>query len=145
MLPLNLNIISKIKIAKETFFSKSGYHVSLVRLRDFSKTNQNKILNFTKKYPVKLKRISKTYRLVKEEGRQSIIVRVHLQGLKKLVFALNKHFGSSFIYPPAHITLFTLKDMEGGIGVNSKSEYKNLTSQISQKDSQKLAKSFKLI
>jgi hypothetical protein len=35
--------------------------------------------------------------------------------------------------------------MEGGIGVNSIDDYKSLTHQINQKDSEKLAKSFKLI
>lgn len=145
MLPLSLNIISKIKIGTETFFSKNGYHVSLLRLRDLSESEQKRVLNFGQKYPVKLKQITKIYRLVTEENRQSIIVRVHLQGLKKLISAVNKHFSYSFVYPPTHITLFALRDMDGGIGVNSVSEYKLLTHQISQKDSQRLAKSFKLI
>ena len=145
MLPLNLSISSKIKIGSETFFSKDGYHVSLIPLKDFSETNQKKILNFAQKYPVKLKKITKIYRLAKEEKRQSIIVRVQLQGLKKLILALNKNFAFSFIYPPTHITLFVLKDMEGGIGINSINEFKELTHKISQKDSEKLAKSFKLI
>jgi hypothetical protein len=145
MLPFNLNIISKIKIGTKTFFSKSGYHVSLIRLRDFSEFDQKKVLDFTKKYPVKLKKVTKIYRLVTEENRQSIIVRVRLQGLKKLISALNKHFGYNFPYPPTHITLFTLKNMEGGIGVNSIGEYRKLTHQISQKNSGKLAKSFKII
>jgi hypothetical protein len=145
MLPLNLSIISKIKIGSKLFFSKRGYHVSLIRLLDFSDFDQKKILNFAKKYPVKLKNITKIYRLAKEGDRQSIIVRVHLRGLKKLISTLNHHFGYSFAYPPTHITLFTLKDMEGGIGINSNSEYKSLTHQINQKDSQKLSKSFKLL
>jgi hypothetical protein len=145
MLPLNLNIISKIKIGTKKFFSKNGYHVSLIHLRDFSDSDRKKILDFSKKYPVKLKKITKIYRLVTEENHQSIIVRVHLQGLKKLILALNNHFGYNFPYPPTHITLFTLKNMEGGIGVNSAGEYQRLTHQISQKDSGKLAKSFKLI
>ncbi|MCX6726991.1 MAG: hypothetical protein NTY75_04285, partial [Candidatus Shapirobacteria bacterium] len=78
------------------------------------------------------------------ENQQSIIVRVHLQGLKRLISAINNHFGYSFVYPPTHITLFTLKD-QYGISVDSTSEYRQLTHQISQKDSQRLAKSFKLI
>lgn len=145
MLPLNLNIVPKIKIGTKLFFSKTGYHVSLIRLKDFSDSDQNKVLNFAKKYPVKLIKITKIYRLVREENRQSIIVRVRLRGLKKLISAVNNRFGYSFSYPPTHITLFTLKDMEGGIGVNSTSEYRQFTHKISQKDSQKLNQSFKLI
>lgn len=145
MFPLNLNIILKIKIGTKIFYSKNGYHVSLIRLKDFSDFDQKKVLSFAQKYPVKFKKITKIYRRVTEGNKQSIIVRVYLQGLKKLISAVNHHFGYSFIYPPTHITLFTLKDMEGGIGVNSSREYKHLTHQISQKDSQRLAKSFKII
>lgn len=145
MLPLNLSVISKIKIGTKTFYFKNGYHVSLIRLEDFSDSNQKKVLNFAKKYPVKLIKITKIYRLVMEDNRQSIIVRVRLQGLKKLILAVNHHFGYSFTYPPTHITLFTLKDQKGGIGVDSTSEYKHLTHQINQKDSKKLSKSFKLL
>lgn len=145
MLPLNLKIISKIKVGNETYFSKSGYHVSLFCLQNLSESQQKKILNFTHKYSVKLKEITNIYRLVAEENRKSIIVRVRLQGLKKLISVVNKHFSYSFVYPPTHITLFTLKEMVGGIGVNSISEYKFLTHQINQKDSQKLARSFKII
>ena len=85
MLPLNLNIIPKIKIGPKTFYSKIGYHVSLIQLRDFSESDQKSVLNFAKKYSIKLKKITKIYRLVTEENRQSIIVRVHLSGLKKLI------------------------------------------------------------
>lgn len=145
MLPLNLNIRTKIKIGTKTFFSKNGYHVSLIRLKDFSESYQKKVLDFSQKYPVKLKKITKIYRLATEEKRHSLIVRVQLQGLKKLILALNKHFSCSFIYPPTHITLFVLKDMEGGIGINSISEYRQLTRQINIKDSQRLTKSFKFI
>ena len=145
MLPLSLNIVSKIIIGTETFFSKNGYHVSLLRLRDLSETEQKKVLNFAKKYSVKLINITKIYRLVAEDNRQSIIVRVRLQGLKKLIFAINKHFSYSLVYPPTHITLFALKDMDGGIGINSANEYKRLTHQIDQKDSRRLAMSFKLV
>lgn len=144
MLPLNLSVISKIKLGTETFFSKNGYHVSLLHLEDFSESDQKKVLYFAKKYPVKLKKITKTYRLVTQEKQRSIIVRVHLSGLKKLISAVNKHFGYNFVYPPTHITLFTLKD-QYGIGVNSIGEYKRLTRQINQKNSQRLAKAFKLI
>ena len=145
MLPCSLNIISKIRIGTETFFSKKGYHVSLLRLKDLSEPDQKEVLNVSRKYPVKLKEITKIYRLVKEENRRTIIVRVRLQGLTKLISAVNNHFGYNFVYPPTHITLFALKDMDGGIGVNLASEYKRLTHQISQKDSKRLTSSFKLI
>lgn len=145
MLPLSLSIISKIKIGTETFCSKNEYHVSLLRLRDLSESQQKKVFYFAQNYSVKLKEITKIYRLVAEENRKSIIVRVRLQGLKKLISAVNKHFSYSFVFPPTHITLFTLRDMDGGIGVNSVSEYKLLTHKINQKDSQRLASSYKII
>jgi len=144
MLPVSLNIISKIKIGTENYFPKIGYHVSLICLEDLPESDQKKILNFAKKYPVNIKEITPIYRLVTEDIHRSIIVRVRLHGLKKLLSAVNHHFGYFFVYPPTHITLFTLKD-QYGIGVNSGSEYRQLTSQINQKDSLKLAKSFKLI
>jgi hypothetical protein len=145
MFPLSLNIVPKIIVGPKTFFFKDGYHVSLLRLRDLPEPDQEKVLDFTQKYPVKLNQITGIYRLVTEGDRQSIIVRVRLQGLKKLIIAINHRFGYSFVYPPTHITLFTLKDMEGGIGINSTREYRQLTHQINQKGSQRLAKSFKLI
>jgi hypothetical protein len=145
MLPISLNIISKINIGNQTFFSKNGYHVSLLRLKDFSETDQRNILNFAKEFPVRLKTVTEIYRLVSEKDRLSIIVRVHLRGLKKLISAVNNHFGYSFIYPPTHITLFALKDMDGGIGVNSTNDYRKLTHRIGQKDAQRLTKSFNLI
>jgi hypothetical protein len=144
MLPLSLRIIPKIKIGTETFFSKKGYHVSLLRLEDFPKPDQIKVFNLARKYPVKLKKVTQVYRLVRRENQQSIIVRVHLRGLKKLISAVNKNFGYHFVYPPTHITLFTLKD-QYGIAVNTSSEYRRLTGQISLKDSQKLTKSIKII
>lgn len=145
MLPLNLNIVSKIKIGNTTFFSKGGYHVSLIHLEGFLKSDQKKFFTYASKYPIKLKKITSTYRLVVAGNRQSIIVRVHVQGIRKLILALNRHFNHSFAHPPSHITLFTLKNMEGGIGLNSISEYRKLTHQINQKDSQRLSQSFKLI
>jgi len=145
MLPLNLSIISKIIIGSTPFFPKnSEYHVSLIRLKDLPESDQKVVFSFAQKYQVRLKAITKTYRLVTEANRQSIIVRVRLCGLKKLISAVNTHFGYNFVYPPTHLTLFTLKN-QFGIGVNSISDYRQLTSQINQKDSQRLAKSFKII
>jgi len=144
MLPLSLNIISRIKIGTGDFFPKKGFHVSLIRLEDFPESDQKKVLNFAQKYPVKLKKITDIYRLVTQENQRSIIVRVHLLGLRKLISAVNKHFGYNFAYPPTHTTLFTLKG-QYGIAVNSTGEYQRLTRQIDQRDSQRLAKSFKLI
>lgn len=144
MLPLNLNVSSKIKIEGKMFFPKKGYHISLICLENLLESNQKEILSFAKKYPVELKRITKVYRLATQGNKQSIIVRVHLKGLKKLISAVNKHFSYNFAYPPTHITLFTLKD-QYGIPINSNSEYRQLTHRVSLKDSQILTKSFKLI
>lgn len=144
MLPLSLSIASSIKVGSMTFFPKIGYHVSLIRLKDLSETDQKRVFEFAKKYPIMLKTITKIFRLVRENDQQSIIVRVRLCGLKNLISAVNHHFNYNFVYPPTHITLFTLKGQHG-IGVNSTSEYRQLTSPINQKDSQLLFKSFKLI
>lgn len=144
MLPINLKVSLKIKIGAETFFSKKGYHVSLLRLKDLSQQDQNNIFIFAQKYPVKLKKIGNIFRLVTEENRQSIIVRVQLRGLKKLISAVNKQFNYNFVYPPTHITLFTLK-AQHGIGVNSPDEYRRLTRSINSIYSKKLVGSFKLI
>jgi hypothetical protein len=142
MFPISLNIVSKIIIGTKIFFSKNGYHVSLLRLEDLSETDQKKVLEFAQQYTVKIKKITNIYRLVIQENQQSIIVRVQIQGLKKLIKAVNKQFGYHFVYPPAHITLFTLKD-QFGIALNSSGEYRRLTSQLSKSDSQRITKSFK--
>lgn len=144
MLPLNLKIVPRIKIGNATFFPKSGYHVSLLCIENFSESDQKKIFNFAQKYSVKIKKITGIYRLAVLQNQQSIIVRVHLRGLKKLISAINYHFGYNFSYPPTHITLFTLNG-QYGIAINSTGEYKQLTRQISQKDSKRLTKSFELI
>ena len=83
MLPVNLEIAPKIKIGKEIFVSKTGYHVSLLRLRDLSELDQRKILKIAKSYSIKLKKVTNVFKLVKEENRQSVIVKVSLTGLKK--------------------------------------------------------------
>lgn len=141
--PLNLNIISKIKIGSEMFFSKSGYHISLLHLEGYPESEQRKICSFAQKYPIKLKKVTNIYRLVTLGDQQSIVVRVRLGGLKKLISAVNKHFGYSFVYPPTHITLFTLKG-QFGIGVNSNSDYRCLTKKINPPDSLRLVKSFEV-
>lgn len=135
MLPLSLQIIPKIKIGTETFFSKREFHVSLLCIEDLLKFDQKRVFKFALKFPVKLREITKTYRLVTRGNRQSIIVRVHLRGLKKLILEVNKHFGYNFVYPPTHITLFTLKD-QYGIAVDSTDAYHKLTRKISQIDYQ---------
>lgn len=143
-LPLNLSIASKIEINSRNFYSKTGYHVSLLYLGKLYKTEQEKILNFAKKYDLNLTHITNEYRLVKHEEQQSIIVRVRLYGLKKLISDIKSHLHYDFMYPPTHITLFNLKG-QYGIGINSTSEYNKLTSQISKRYSSKLFKSFKII
>lgn len=144
MLPLNLKIVPRIKIGNETFFPKSGYHVSLLCIENFSKSDQKRIFDFAQKYSVKIKKITSVYRLALFKNQQSIIVRVHLRGLKKLISAINHYFGYNFSYPPTHITLFTLKG-QYGIAINSNVKYQQLTHQIDPKDSKILTKSFKLI
>ena len=62
-----------------------------------------------------------------------------------MILEVNKVYKYNFPYPPTHITLFTLKNMEGGIGLNSTKEYNCLTSKINQKETKLLSKSFKLI
>ena len=144
MLPLSLNISSKIEVENKTFFSKNGYHVSLLCLENLSESNQKMVLEFARKYTVKLQKITKIYRLVTQGNQQSIIVRVYLKGLRDLINAVNRHFDCNFVYPPTHITLFTLKN-QYGIPINSNSEYRQLTRKISSKDLRILKKSFKLI
>lgn len=143
-LPINLSIISKIKIDSETYFAKSSFHVSLIYLGELAESDQKKLLIFAQKYNVFITGITNNYRLVKQGDKQSIIVRIRLQGLKKLISNINSYFGYNFVYPPTHITLFNLKG-QYGIGINSRTEYNEITSQINRKYLQKITKSFKLI
>lgn len=143
-LPVNISIIPKIKIGSKTFYSKIGYHTSLLYLGDLPDTQQKEILKFASKYGVKLSKVTNVFRAVKKEDNESIIVRVQLQGLKKLINGINKQYGYSYVYPPAHITLFNLKG-QYGIGINSLKEYKEITSKLDQKSIDKLSRCFKLI
>ena len=142
--PVNLSIIPKIKIGSKTFYSKTAYHVSLLYLGKLSDVEQEKILKFAGKYKVKLSKVTNVFRSVKKEGKESIIVRVQLQGLKKLITDINNRYDYSFVYPPTHITLYNLKG-QYGIGVNSKKEYEEITSQLDPMSVNKLSDSFKLI
>jgi hypothetical protein len=144
MLPVSLSISPKFKTNSDMFFSKKGYHVSLICLEELSNTDQNKVLNLAQKYPVRLQAITNTFRLVTQKDQRSIIVRVRLTGLKWLLSAVNTQFGYKFNYPPTHITLFVLKGQHG-IAVDSTDAYHRLTHQISQKYSRLLTKSFRLI
>lgn len=143
-LPVNINIIPKIKIGSKTFYSKTGYHTSLLYLGDLPDTQQKEILKFASKYDVRLSKVSNVFRAVKKDDNESIIVRVQLQGLKKLINDINKQYGYGFVYPPTHITLFNLKG-QYGIGINSLQEYKKITSKLDQKSINKLSGCFRLI
>lgn len=142
--PVNLSIIPKIKIDSKTFYSKTTYHVSLLYLGELTNTKQNKILKFASKYEVRLSKITNVFRSVKKEDNESIIVRVQLQGLKRLITDINKLYGYNFVYPPTHITLFNLKG-QYGIGINSLQEYKEITTDLDQESISKLSGCFNLI
>lgn len=92
----------------------------------------------------KINKNYKYFRIAKKDKNESIIVRVHLQGLKKLINDINKRYNYSFVYPPTHITLFNLKG-QFGIGINSLQEYKKITSKLDQKSINKLSMCFRLI
>jgi hypothetical protein len=144
MYPVNLCIAPKVKVENNLFFSKNGYHVSLLCLEGVTKLEQTKIFKFAEKYTLKLGTITNTYRLVSEKGQQSIIVNVRFVGLKKLIMAINKRFETDFEYPPTHITLFTLKG-QTGVGVNTLRKYSEVSQEIGTDDSRRLRRSFKLI
>lgn len=140
--PVNLKIVPKIKIGNIIFYSKTNYHVSLLCLEGISKSEQQKIFEYSKKYIFKLGKITNKYRLVTENKLQSIIVRVRFTGLKRFILSINKKFSHDFKYPPTHITLFTLKG-QTGIGVNTYKSYRDLCSKVSKEDIRKLENSLK--
>ena len=144
MYPVNLNIVPEMRVGSDLFFAKNSYHISLLCLEGIPKTNQTEILSFAQKYNLKLGKITSIFRLVIEEDQQTIIVRIRLFGLKKLIFGINKNFGYKFEYPPTHITLFTLRG-QTGVGINTCKRYRQIGNQISPGDIKRLEKSFKLI
>ena len=144
MFPVNLNIVPKIAVGSKSFISKICYHVSLLCLEGISEKDQTKILNFAQKYDLKINKVLGEFRLVTEKDQQTIIVRVRFFGLKKLISEINKEFGYHFVYPPTHITLFTLKG-QTGIGVDTFKIYRQISSPLISIDIKQLVKSFKLI
>ncbi len=145
MLPISLDNVPKVKLGTEIYYSKTGYHVSLINLEELPESDQNVVLDFAKTYPVKLKKITSIYRTAQSGNYKSIIVDVQISGLKKMISAINTHFGYHISYPPTHITLFIPKGQEGGVALNTVREYQKFTNIIDQVDSSKLSKSFKLI
>ena len=143
-LPVNISIVDKVKIGPKIFYSKTGYHTSLLYLGNLTETEQLKIVNFASKYKVRLSKITNTFRSVKSGDKESIIVRVKLHGLKRLINEINKHYRYDFVYPPTHITLFNLKG-QYGIGINSKKEYEEITKQLDPISVKNIVNSFNLI
>lgn len=142
--PVNLNIVPEVIVEGDTFFSKSSYHVSLLCLEGMSKPDQIKILAFAQKFRLKLGKVTSVFRLVKEGGQRTIIVRVNFFGLKKLIMGIHNSLGYHFEYPPTHVTLFTLKG-QTGIGINTFERYRQVGHQIIPSDIKRLKRSFKFI
>ncbi len=145
MLPVDLKLFPEIEINNIKFFSKSNYHVSLVNLCDYSEAQQEKIFEyaqiFTRDYPIKIKELTHTFRLVTENDQRSIIVLVEMSGLNQLISSINKHFDYEFAYPPTHITLYTPKG-QFGIGIDTQERYQQLTQVIDSQKTKKLINSF---
>ncbi|MFZ2152776.1 MAG: hypothetical protein WAV41_01830 [Microgenomates group bacterium] len=144
MFPINLNIVPKIAVGGDMFYSKSNYHVSLLCLENVPKKDQIKILNFAQKCSLKLGKTTNTFKLAAENDQKTIVVRVGFSGLKWLISGINKRLSYHFRYPPTHITLFTLKG-QTGIGIDTFIKYRQICSQISPSDVKRLIKSFKLV
>jgi hypothetical protein len=64
-----------------------------------------------------------------------------MSGLNQLISAINKQFGYELVYPPTHVTLYTLKG-QFGIGVNTQERYQQLTQAIDSQNTNKLINSF---
>lgn len=122
MYPVIMEIEPKIQIGEDVFYAKKSFHVSLLCLEKLSKREQLKILEFSQKYPIKLTHVSTAFRLVTKDDLKSIIIRVTMTGLKRIIKEINKNFGFKFEYPPTHITLYTLKG-QFGIPINTIVEF----------------------
>lgn len=144
MLPVDIETLPKININGKYFYAKQNYHVSLLCLEKIKKSDQMKVLELSKTHRISLNKITNVYRLAKDTNNASIIVRVKLQGLKKLISEVNNLLNTKFTYPPTHITLFVLKD-KFGIGINSNYEYKQITHNIGSNSVQKIKSSFKVL
>lgn len=144
MFPISLSIVREILVEDKMFFSKRNYHVSLICLKNIPKKEQIKIFDFAQKFKLKLGKIKNTFQLATDGDQKTIIVRVKILGLKRLISGINKYFGYSFGYPPTHITLLTLKE-QTGIGIDTFKRYRQICTKVSTDDVKRLVKSFKFI
>jgi hypothetical protein len=135
MYPVGLKIEPKVNIGDDVFYAKKSFHISLLCLEKFSENEQIKILKFAQKYPINLGQVSTTTRMVTKDDQKSIIVRVRMTGLRKMIKEINQNFGYKFENPPTHITLYTLKN-QFGIPINLTEDLRNLSQAIVLPDSQ---------
>lgn len=135
--PVSLKLSPQVEINNTKYYAKKSLHVSLVCLSAYQDDLQKKIYQFAKKFvknnPVNISNISQNFHLVTEGRLQSIIVSVKMIGLKSLISAINRKFNIRIIYPPTHITIYTLKN-QFGIALDTPDRFKQLTKSIVGKD-----------
>ncbi len=122
-----------ILVEQQTFWRKSGLHISLLALVDLvplirqagqDVTEQDLVDDFLA-YQTTHRLVDFTptgqLRLVKKGARQSVVLMVDLPEIEGLFSILRQKYGAQLPTQPAHITLYTLQP-EAGIGLLSPAE-----------------------
>lgn len=135
MLPIKVEIPAEIKVEGVTYFAKKEFHISLLAVEDYAKTDieLDKFVSLTKEFlknnRVYFGKFLNEFRRVNRDYRSSVVIMVEINGLKELLDYLSENLKINIEYPPTHITLYTLENGLG-IGVNNKSDLEKLTKPV---------------
>ena len=122
-----------VNINADTLYLKGELHISLLcakkiaalidseRADEIQQELVKEFISFTSTTPLDSFKPSKTFRLVKRNDRQTIVMMVDVPNLDKLFNHLSQKYGGALPLQPTHITLYTLQP-EAGIGILSRME-----------------------
>lgn len=123
--PLELTLAPTIKIDGQAYIAKKEFHVSLLCAKDYvaklakrlGKSEDEALrvlLDRTSlalgKYPLVLGPFLNVFLKAEKENRKSLVVRVKMNGLEKVLEFISKEISLPIEIPPTHITLYTLKN-----------------------------------
>ncbi|MFA6251113.1 MAG: hypothetical protein WC603_00575 [Candidatus Paceibacterota bacterium] len=140
LLPISLNLPSKINFEGDTFVINTFLHVSLVCIEKIiEKYNvslldfENKIINdfceFIQKNEIKKVNYTNDFKIAFKRDKKTIVVMCDVPNLNKFFDLINKKYGLNIEYPPLHVTLYTLPG-KLGIFLTNSDDIQKLTKSI---------------
>ena len=115
--------LPELTVDDKTLYLKDEFHVSLIKLKNYSDDKQKLILQelkqFNQKFPIDIITYSEEYRLVNNGKHQSIIQMCSVQNWADFERHVNDTYQPNLLLShPTHVTLYTEKS-HTGIGLNS--------------------------